>query len=138
MAVDVHAEAFSDMTPCVLVGGNQSFGGTCHRIFRVEAEREDEDNKVPRKFGSHHKYNIFFYLNQQSECTFYKLMIWLFPWHDEESSSGESSVPYIRSIGQKYNMNGTCCTRAKYGKECNIFVQPPPPPPRKKTVSTQV
>jgi hypothetical protein len=43
---------------------------------------------------------IFFIINQQSECTFYKLMVWLFPCLGEVSSSGESSVPYFRSIGQ--------------------------------------
>jgi hypothetical protein len=41
-----------------------------------------------------------FIINQQSEYTFYKLMVWLFPCLGEESSSGESSVPYFRSIGQ--------------------------------------
>jgi hypothetical protein len=38
--------------------------------------------------------------NQQSEFTFYKLMLWLLQCHDEKSSSGESSVPQIRSIGR--------------------------------------
>jgi hypothetical protein len=42
----------------------------------------------------------FFFVYQQSECTFYKVMVWLFRWLDEESSSGESSGPYFRSIGQ--------------------------------------
>jgi hypothetical protein len=45
-------------------------------------------------------YNFFIIINQQSECTFYKLMVWLFLCLGEESSSGESSVPYVRSIGQ--------------------------------------
>jgi hypothetical protein len=27
-------------------------------------------------------------------------MVWLFPWLGEESSSGESSIPCFRSIGQ--------------------------------------
>jgi hypothetical protein len=36
---------------------------------------------------------IFLYFNfdQQSEFTFYKLMLWLLQYHDEKSSSGESS-----------------------------------------------
>jgi hypothetical protein len=43
---------------------------------------------------------FFFYnLNQQSEFTFYKLMLWL-QCLDGESSSGESPVTQIRSIGQ--------------------------------------
>jgi hypothetical protein len=49
--------------------------------------------------------NIFFKffiynLNKQSEFTFYKLMLWLLQCLDWESSSGESPVPQIRSIGQ--------------------------------------
>jgi hypothetical protein len=36
-------------------------------------------------------------LNQQSEFTFYKLMLWLLQCLDGESSSGESPVPQIRS-----------------------------------------
>jgi hypothetical protein len=45
---------------------------------------------------------IFFIynLNQQSEFTFSKLMLWLLQSLDGESSSGESPVPQIRSIGQ--------------------------------------
>jgi hypothetical protein len=46
---------------------------------------------------------LFFYfcnLNQQSEFTFYKLMLWLLQSLDGESSSGESPVAQIRSIGQ--------------------------------------
>jgi hypothetical protein len=45
---------------------------------------------------------IFFIynLNQQSEFTFYKLMFLLLQCLDGESSSGESPVPQIRSIGQ--------------------------------------
>jgi hypothetical protein len=45
---------------------------------------------------------IFFIynLNQQSEFTFCKLMLWLLQCLDGESSSGESSIPQIRSIGQ--------------------------------------
>jgi hypothetical protein len=44
---------------------------------------------------------IFIYnLNQQSEFTFYKLMLWLSQCLDGESSSGESPVPQIRLIGQ--------------------------------------
>jgi hypothetical protein len=39
-------------------------------------------------------------LNQQSEFTFYKIMLWLLQCLHEESSSGESPVPQIRSIGQ--------------------------------------
>jgi hypothetical protein len=39
-------------------------------------------------------------LNQQSEFTFCKLMLWLLQCLDGESSSGESPVPQIRSIGQ--------------------------------------
>jgi hypothetical protein len=45
-------------------------------------------------------YLFYFNFNQQSEFTFYKLMLWLLQCHDEKSSSGESSVPQIRSIGQ--------------------------------------
>jgi hypothetical protein len=42
---------------------------------------------------------IFIYnLNQQSEFTSYKLMFWLLQF-DGESSSGDSPVPQIRSIG---------------------------------------
>jgi hypothetical protein len=45
--------------------------------------------------------NFFIYnLNQQSEFTFYKLMVCLLQCLDGESSSGESPVPQIRSIGQ--------------------------------------
>jgi hypothetical protein len=46
---------------------------------------------------------IFYFiynLNQQSEFTFYKLMLRLLQCLDGESSSGESPVPQIRSIGQ--------------------------------------
>jgi hypothetical protein len=39
-------------------------------------------------------------LNQQSDFTFYKLMLWLLQCLDGESSSGESSIPQIMSIGQ--------------------------------------
>jgi hypothetical protein len=39
-------------------------------------------------------------LNQQSEFTFYKLMLWLIQCLDAEKSSGESPVLQIRSIGQ--------------------------------------
>jgi hypothetical protein len=39
-------------------------------------------------------------LNQQSQFTFYKLMLWLLQCLDGDSSSGESPVPQIRSIGQ--------------------------------------
>jgi hypothetical protein len=48
-------------------------------------------------------YIYFFFaynLNQQSEFTFYKLMLWLLQCIDGESSSGESPVPQVRSIGQ--------------------------------------
>jgi hypothetical protein len=45
-------------------------------------------------------YFIFYNLNQQSEFTFYKLMLWLLQRLDGESSSGESPVPQITSIGQ--------------------------------------
>jgi hypothetical protein len=38
--------------------------------------------------------------NQQSGFTFYKLMFWLLQCLDGESSSCESPVPQIRSIGQ--------------------------------------
>jgi hypothetical protein len=38
--------------------------------------------------------------NQQSEFTFYKLMLCLLQCLEGESSSGESPVPQIRSIGQ--------------------------------------
>jgi hypothetical protein len=47
--------------------------------------------------------SFFFFiynLNQQSEFTFYKLMLCLLQRLDGESSSGESPVPQIRSIGQ--------------------------------------
>jgi hypothetical protein len=53
-----------------------------------------------------HLYHTFFFiffiynLNHQSEFTFYKLMLWLLQCLDGESSSGESPVPQIRSIGQ--------------------------------------
>jgi hypothetical protein len=46
---------------------------------------------------------IFFFiynLNQQSEFTFYKPMLGLLQCPVGESSSGESPVPQIRSIGQ--------------------------------------
>jgi hypothetical protein len=39
-------------------------------------------------------------LNQQSEFSFYKLMLWLLQCLDGESSSGESPVPQIRSLDQ--------------------------------------
>jgi hypothetical protein len=42
-------------------------------------------------------------LNQQSEFTFYKLMLWLLQCLDGESSSGESTVPQIRPIGQFFS-----------------------------------
>jgi hypothetical protein len=46
-------------------------------------------------------FNFFTYnLNQQSEFTFYKLMLWLLQCLDGESSGGESPVAQIRSIGQ--------------------------------------
>jgi hypothetical protein len=54
-------------------------------------------------FHSSIRYRSFFFiynLNQQSEITFYKLMLWLLKCLDGESSSGESPVPQIRSIGQ--------------------------------------
>jgi hypothetical protein len=53
-------------------------------------------------FSSLSTYLFFFFiynLNQQSEFTFYRLM-WLLQCLDGESSSGESPVPQIRSIGQ--------------------------------------
>jgi hypothetical protein len=43
---------------------------------------------------------IIYNLNQQLEFTFYKLKLWLLQCLDGESSSGESPVPQIRSIGQ--------------------------------------
>jgi hypothetical protein len=43
---------------------------------------------------------LFTNLNQQSEFTFYKLMFLLLQCLDGESSSGESPVPQIKSIGQ--------------------------------------
>jgi hypothetical protein len=46
------------------------------------------------------KFFFIYNLNQQSEFTFYKLMLCLLQCHDEKSSSGESPVPQIRSIGQ--------------------------------------
>jgi hypothetical protein len=45
-------------------------------------------------------YFFIYNLNQQSEFTFYKLMLWLLQCLDGESFSGESPVPQIRSIGQ--------------------------------------
>jgi hypothetical protein len=39
-------------------------------------------------------------LNQQSGFIFYKLMLWLLQCLGGESSSGESPVPHIRSVGQ--------------------------------------
>jgi hypothetical protein len=45
-------------------------------------------------------YFFIYNLNQQSEFTFSKLMLWLLQCRDGESSSGESPVPQIRSIGQ--------------------------------------
>jgi hypothetical protein len=53
--------------------------------------------------STHRKYRNFLFiynLNQQSEFTFYKLTLWSLQCLDEESSSGESSVPQIRSTGQ--------------------------------------
>jgi hypothetical protein len=51
--------------------------------------------------GRNISYFLFIYnLNQQSEFTFYKLMLWLLQCLDGESSSGEFPVPQIRSIGQ--------------------------------------
>jgi hypothetical protein len=38
---------------------------------------------------------FYFNFNQQSEFTFYKLMLWLLQCLDEKSSSGESSVPQL-------------------------------------------
>jgi hypothetical protein len=46
------------------------------------------------------KFFFIYNLNQQSEFTFYKLMLCLLQCLDGESSSGESPVPQIRSIGQ--------------------------------------
>jgi hypothetical protein len=47
------------------------------------------------------KYIFFVYnLNQQSEFTIYKLMLWLLQCDDGEWSSGESPVFQIKSIGQ--------------------------------------
>jgi hypothetical protein len=43
---------------------------------------------------------IIYNLNQQSEFTFYKLMLSLLQCLEGESSSGESPVPQIRSTGQ--------------------------------------
>jgi hypothetical protein len=52
-------------------------------------------------FESQTKFFFLIYnLNQQSEFTFYKLMLWLLQCLDGESSSGESPVPQIRLIGQ--------------------------------------
>jgi hypothetical protein len=42
-------------------------------------------------------------LNQQSEFTFYKLMLKLLQYLDGESSSGKFPVPQIRSIDQFLN-----------------------------------
>jgi hypothetical protein len=59
-------------------------------------------SRFESKQGTHGPFFfIFFYnLNQQSEFTFYKLMLWLLQCLDGESSSSESPVPEIRSIGQ--------------------------------------
>jgi hypothetical protein len=43
---------------------------------------------------------LIYNLNQQSEFTFYNLMLWLLQCLHGESPSGESQVPQIRSIGQ--------------------------------------
>jgi hypothetical protein len=53
-------------------------------------------------WGWNEEISFFFIsnLNQQSEFTFYKLLLWLLQCLDGESSSGESPVPQIRSIGQ--------------------------------------
>jgi hypothetical protein len=45
-------------------------------------------------------YLFIYNLNQQSEFTFYKLMLRLLQCLDGESSSGQSPVPEIRPIGQ--------------------------------------
>jgi hypothetical protein len=56
----------------------------------------------PRKHmrGSANCLFFIYNLNQQSEFTFYKLILWLLQCLDGESSSGESPVPQIMSIGQ--------------------------------------
>jgi hypothetical protein len=51
-----------------------------------------------------------------------------------ESEDKGKNVPRNVGIHYKDNMSGTCYTCAKYGKECNIFVQTP----EKMTVGTQV
>jgi hypothetical protein len=62
---------------------------------RLEALSDEGSEIVTNEF-----FFIFIYnLNQQLEFTFYKLMLWL-QCLDGESSSGESPVPQIRSIGQ--------------------------------------
>jgi hypothetical protein len=57
-------------------------------------------------------YNICFIynVNQQSEFTFYKLMLWLWQCLDGQSSSGKSPVPQIRSIGQ-FLLSRLFCSR---------------------------
>jgi hypothetical protein len=63
----------------------------------LETALTDISNSPLRKW---HFLFFIYNLNQQSEFTFYKLMLWLLQCLDGESSSGESPVPQIRSIGQ--------------------------------------
>jgi hypothetical protein len=58
---------------------------------------------------------LFIYnLNQQSEFTFYNLMLWLLQCLDGESSSGESPVPQIRSKSLIYK-HVDCCPGRRPG-----------------------
>jgi hypothetical protein len=50
--------------------------------------------------GQHKDFFFTCNLNRQSEFTFHKLMLCLLQCLEGESSSGESPVPQIRSIGQ--------------------------------------
>jgi hypothetical protein len=46
--------------------------------------------RIPENFFEFQKFFFIYNLNQQSEFTFYKLMLWLLQCLDGESSSGES------------------------------------------------
>jgi hypothetical protein len=84
---------------------NSTFSTTTQR----KKTKKELANRPTRRLMRNYFWIILFALylisfiynfNQQSEFTFYKLMLWLLQCLDGESSSGESPVSQIRPIGQ--------------------------------------
>jgi hypothetical protein len=85
-------------------GKKSSFRKVVFSSFRINYDRQSkkQGSGVTRRSQiiRQHFFIFIYNLNQQSEFTLYKLMLWLLQCLDGVSSSGESPVPQIRSIGQ--------------------------------------